>query len=232
MKAAELIPQIRAAYADLMKAETEGFGQTLFHAIELGTLLSQAKADPDVGAHAKWEKWLAAQSFGFSIRKAQRCMRYANHKGELEVAAKTSVLTDLVADHRLGICDADALLRKPKVQGGTKQPKAKPKPDLTEILKNEGADVIKTALKQADKFDELAAVVAPPFDQQLKYYPTSRLAVALIGVWNTDQVQALIQELTARLKSAAGSPPPGAGEGAKPTTRPTRELGAAATPAA
>src|SRR5262245_15050954 len=62
MKAADLIPEIRKAYAALMKAETEGFGQSLFLAIELGTLLNQAKADPEVGAHGKWEKWFDAQA--------------------------------------------------------------------------------------------------------------------------------------------------------------------------
>jgi hypothetical protein len=127
MRAAELISEIRQVAAKLMQAEREAFGQHLFLAIELGTLLSQAKADPDVGAHGEWEAWFKAQKFDFSLRKAQRCMRYAKKKRELLAAAKTPRVADLAANDLLSIRDAEALLKKkPKPTGkASKSPGAK-----------------------------------------------------------------------------------------------------------
>jgi hypothetical protein len=184
MKAADLIPEIRKAGAALMKAEIEGFGQTLFLAIELGTLLNQAKANPDAGTHGKWEEWLLKQQFDFSIRKAQRCMRYANKKKELEAAAKTSRLSLLAYEHRLSICDADALLRKPRKASRSPKPKAELEPPEPKPRSSDPEVV----LGEIDA-DEVASIVGETWDrekqdqlllQQLKPLPPTRVFDLLV----------------------------------------------------
>jgi hypothetical protein len=220
MKAAELISQIKAAYVALMKAETDGFGQTLFLAIDLGVLLSQAKADPDVGTHGKWEKWFNDQNFGFSLRKAQRCMRYAEKKDELVAAAKTSALTHLVANHRLGICDADALLRKPKASGSgtthksSKASVAPPDPpaqtDPAKVIANLDVDEVLDNVKAGWEPSKQQWLLT----QQLKATPPDKLATILSHEWTDADVGALVTQLSEHLKrktawpgSASPAPP-------------------------
>jgi hypothetical protein len=72
--------------------------------------------------------------------------------------------------------------------------------------------VIKTALKQADRFDEVARAITPSLDLQLKNQSPFQLALILTDVWPADNVQALIKELNEHVKKSAAS------ESASPST--------------
>ena len=211
MNAADLVPEIRKAAAALMKAESEAFGLHLFLAIELGTLLNQAKADPDVGAHGKWEAWFKAQRFGFSIRKAQRCMHFADNKQKLEAKAKTSRLSFLAQEHRLTICNADALLRKSKPAGPRKaKPKAsKPKAGLEPPVPTPRSSDPEMVLGELD-VDEVASIVGETWDWekqdqllvlQLRTLTPTRVFDLLVRACDDDQLQSLNEQITEHLKS-------------------------------
>jgi hypothetical protein len=68
-----------------------------------------------------------------------------------------------------------------------------------------GVEEIKTALKQSERFDEVARVMTPPLGQQLKAANPFELALLLTdtAVWPVEKVRALIDELNKRMKSAA-----------------------------
>jgi Protein of unknown function (DUF3102) len=200
-KAQSLVPQIKQAHDALAEAETKGFRQSLELAIELGVLLNLAH---EAVYHGHWETWFTAQGFNFSRRSATRYMRLAKEREKLEAEANWPRVAKMAAEGELSIRSAEALLKPEKATAAPKATAAKRtagSPDLVTLLKGEGPDVIKTALKQADKFDELAAAVAPPFDRQLKNCSPMRLAETLIGTWKSEDVRDLIRELSDRLKS-------------------------------
>jgi hypothetical protein len=200
MTAAELIPQIKEAAAELIAAEAEGFRQTLLLQIDLGVLLLQAKATPEV--HRRFKKWFLTheREFGFAYRKAQRCMRYAKRKDEL--IQKAANAPEMARDHRLGICAADALLRKPRSTQAAKPPKPKPPPRSPS---DPEAAIADTAA------DEVAAIVARQWDQDqredllrhlLKSMPPVRVLQALTDAFDQPQLDSLATQMMKRSATA------------------------------
>jgi hypothetical protein len=98
-----LIPQIRAEYAEVEKAE----GCALVHAIACGDCLRLAKGNLK---HNEWQAWLTVNVPEIAERTARQYMRLAARKNDIEKAANENGRTSAV----LSINEADKLLRKPR----------------------------------------------------------------------------------------------------------------------
>jgi hypothetical protein len=159
-----LVPQIKAEYAKVLKAE----GTALEHAIRCGELLIQAKGNMK---HGEWAEWLGANIPEIAaVRTATQYIRLARNQDQIKLKAAEIGRTS--AD--LSINQADKLLRKPKEskpeQSETDEQSTVP-PPLIELppssfdaqfdahLKNLGADELLTKLIEAwdpDFLDKLA----------------------------------------------------------------------------
>jgi hypothetical protein len=201
MKAQSLVPQIVKTHDELVEAETNGFNQALRLAIELGLLLKLAK---EAVYHGHWEAWFKQQEFKFSHRTANRYMRLAKDREKLEEAANSPRVADMAAEGGLSVRAAERLLRPEKGDEATKtkKPPKPPKsessssPGLTELMKNCGSDEIKTAMKQAQGYDE---VMKTPLEDLIKDTPESVLVTALTEAFDEDELQSLVRAITARL---------------------------------
>jgi hypothetical protein len=71
-------------------------------------------------------------------------------------------------------------------------------PDLTELMKNCGADEIKKAMKQAEVYDEV--MTTPSLVEQIKVTPQSVLVTALLEAYDPEKLQSLVKDLTDRLR--------------------------------
>jgi Protein of unknown function (DUF3102) len=198
-KAQSLVPQIFKAHEELVEAETSGFNQSLKLAIELGLLLKLAK---EAVYHGHWETWFNDQKFKFSYRSANRYMRLAKDREKLEDERNSPRVANLAAEGELSIRAAERLLR-PEGDSGSSSDNAssrssKASPDLATLMKNCGADEIKTAMKQAEKYDE---VMTTPLADQIKITPLTVLVKILTEAYEPGRLQDLIKDLTNRLKS-------------------------------
>jgi hypothetical protein len=174
-------------------------------AIDCGKILADDKKS--VG-HGGWLEWLKTNCPEIDDRTVRLYTRLGKNEEKIEKLAAQNGNT--VAN--LSIRGALALLA-PKLteeQKATRQAErdraaaekeaaakvaAAAGANLTDVMKAKGVDEIKTALKQSDRFDEVAASVAPPLEQQLKATSPGRLAVILTDVWQAEDVQKLITEL-------------------------------------
>ena len=89
-----LAEQIKAEHVAVREAAQRG----IMHALKCGDLLLEAKAKVD---HGQWLPWLENECGGISERMAQRYMRVARHR--LEIEAKSDSVSDLTLTGALKI---------------------------------------------------------------------------------------------------------------------------------
>jgi hypothetical protein len=192
ISADDLVPAIREAAALLIRAEVDRFTTTLRLQIELGKLLNQAK---DACEHGEWTKWFEAKQFPFSMRKAQRAMRFANFEPELLAWAKTPAVADLASDDRLGVVDAETFIENLEEE---REEKA--------IADAEAASELEAVLSKIDP-DNAAKVIGRVWDQQkceqfvamqLKAMHPERVFHLLLDTFGYEQLAA---QLSTHLKS-------------------------------
>jgi hypothetical protein len=92
----DLASQIRSEHLAVKEAVRNSFE----HAIKCGDLLLEAKAKV---AHGKWLPWLESEC-GINERTAQRHMRVARHR--LEIETKSDTVTDLTLTSALQVIEA------------------------------------------------------------------------------------------------------------------------------
>lgn len=93
----DLVPHPLADLAAQIKAEHLAFVKGFMHALKCGDLLLEAKAK--IG-HGQWLTWLKDDCGGISERMAQRYMRAAEHRREIENLNPTS-MSDLTLTEAL-----------------------------------------------------------------------------------------------------------------------------------
>jgi hypothetical protein len=211
-KGLSYVGPINATYRELKESQQS----SLTKAITLGHLLNSAK---EAVGHGKWAAWLKKHCSEISQRTANVYMNLAKHKEKFiddsRATANSQRAANFVVSEDLSIREAIERVNKAdgggletKKEGAPRAPKAgaSPRsPGLTELIKTEGVDAIKTALKQAEKFDH----VVPRLEDQLKNTSPMRLATVLVQVWDGDALKALVKDLTDQLaKSAATLPRP------------------------
>jgi hypothetical protein len=114
ISADDLVPEILERGDALSHTEVSGFTVILVTHIALGKPLNKAK---DALEHGAWTPWFEAQQFPFSMRKAQRCMRFADYEQELLAWAEENrqQLAVLAAEgHQLGVEDAENFIKRLK----------------------------------------------------------------------------------------------------------------------
>jgi hypothetical protein len=217
-KGLSYVPQIFKAYDDLVESNRA----SLSHALKLGQLLIDAK---ETVGHGNWASWVKTNlASKISERTAQVYMNLAKNKekfsqsGNAQRAADFMAKGDAKGESKLSIRAAIELVNKKDGGGtGTKRGRGSGRgkgkgasPDLTTLLKNVGSDEIKIALKQSERFDEVAEAITPPLQDQLKAIDAPSLALLLTdtAIWSADKVQALIQELNKRMRSEPAPPTP------------------------
>jgi Protein of unknown function (DUF3102) len=216
-KGLSYIPQINKAYDDLVASHRT----SLAHALKLGELLNQAK---EVVGHGEWTSWLKTKCPQISHRTANVYMKLAEHKEKFDTKANSQQAANFAAKDDMSI--RAAIDAANKADGGgvkTRTPRSAgtkgASPDLTALMQNVGADEIKLALKDANKLNEVAAVVAPSLYDQLRLTSPAHIAELLANALDGDKLQALVKDLTERL--ARISKPMNRPE---PVNRPAREL--------
>jgi hypothetical protein len=184
-------------------------------AIECGTILLDDKKSV---SHGEWEEYVKTNFPEIAAETVRLYMRLAKNAADLERLAAQNGNT--VAD--LSIRGALRLLapvksdeQKAKAQAERERKAAENEQaaklaaaagaNLTDVMNAKGVEEIKTALKQSERFDEVARVMTPPLGQQLKAANPFELALLLTdtAVWPVEKVRALIDELNKRMKSAA-----------------------------
>jgi hypothetical protein len=184
-------------------------------AIECGTILTEDKKSVQ---HGEWEEWLKTNCPEIEDRTARLYMRLAKNSDKLEKLAAENGNT--VAD--LSIRGAVMLLQKKKTEEekakakAERERKAKEKDaaalvaamagaNLVDIMKAKSIDEIKIALKQSARSDEVIAAIAPSLQDQLKSISPSKLALLLTStsVWPAENVPALLDEISKRVKSSS-----------------------------
>ena len=206
----DLVPAINETAALLIQSEIDQFKESLRHQIELGTLLLRAKASLKAAKQEKWTKWFEAKKFKFSLRKAQRAMRYAKYEETLLAWQKTPELALSANDDYLGVVDADWMIAEflhhkdiedmekaelkelDEAQDELEPTPADPEAAIAALDADELADII-SHLEQA-KLDQLLV-------RQLKVTTTSRIFEALLKAWDEQQLANLSEQLSAHLKS-------------------------------
>ena len=211
-KGLSYVPQINKAYDDLVASHRT----SLVHALKLGELLNQAK---EVVGHGDWTSWLKTNCPKISHRTANVYMSLAVNKEKFDTAANSQHAANFAAKDDMSIRAAIDAANKPDGGGiKTRTPKAPSSktvasPDLKALMQNVGADEIKLALKDANKLNEVAAVVAPSLYDQLRLTSPAHIAEVLAEALDGDKLQALIKDLTERVARIS-----------KPAIRPVRDL--------
>jgi hypothetical protein len=227
--AQSLIPQIAKAHDELVAAETEGFSKSLRLAIKLGALLNVAKESVDNDQrYGNWKRWFEERKkngeFKFSYRSSDRYRKFAKDQAKLEAALLSPRVARLAAEGQLSIRAAEALLKDEEPEedqqeeqeqedqedqeeeqysgedGSASVEQGQGSADLTELMKNYGADEIKVSLKDAEKLNEVADLLVPPLEERIKNTSPQRLATILTNVWDAKQLQALADDLSTHLK--------------------------------
>jgi hypothetical protein len=199
-RADDLVASIKQAFDSLLQAERK----LLSDKIEIGAQLKLAQ--DDIGLD-NWKKWFTSKEFPFTIRTAQRWMRYAEHKEELMEAARTT----RVSFFKLSLRKADELLRKPRAPKPSQIP-ASPKPEA-------GLEAPKpTSTSSSDTYatlggmapDEVETILSEQWEQDLreqllvrllKSLPASRGPRLLIDACDNDQLQSFATQITKHLQS-------------------------------
>lgn len=212
-KGLSYVPQINKAYDDLVTSHRT----SLVHALKFGELLNQAK---EAVGHGDWTNWLKTNCPQISHRTANVYMSLAVNKEKFDTAANSQHAANFAAKDDMSIRAAIDAANKAD-GGGVKTGKPRgtstgtkvASPDLKALMQNVGADEIKLALKDANKLNEVAAVVAPSLYDQLRLTSPAHIAEVLADALDGDKLQALIKDLTERVARIS-----------KPATRPVRDL--------
>jgi hypothetical protein len=175
----------------------------LTRAIECGVML---KGVQDSLEHGEWKDWLAKSCPDIPDRTARLYMQLAKNADKLE---------QLVADNGNSVADlsirgAVRLLKpqpteeekaKAEAEAAEKKATAKAamkKQDLADVLEDKAPDELLLAIGDKEKKDEL-------LKQQLKYQSPLILADVLVEVWEVEQLQQLVEEITALAKRKLAS---------------------------
>jgi hypothetical protein len=196
ISADDLVPAIKEAADALIHTEVSGFTAIVLAHIAVGKPLNKAKDDLK---HGEWGTWFEAHraEFGFSMRKAQRCMMFADYEPELLAwAEKRQALADLAAEGQLGVEDAENLIKELKEKRKA-EAEAKAASELEVVLGKIGADkageIIGRVWGQEQR--EQFAVT------QLKTMLPERVFSLLLGAFSKEQLENLSEQLNTHLKS-------------------------------
>jgi hypothetical protein len=177
----DYVPAIKEAAALLTRTELDGFKESLRCQIALGKLLNQAKA---VCEHGNWKEWFEAKKFAFSLRKAQRAMRFANFEPELLAWAKTPELALLANDGDIGVFEADSFVAELEEAAEAKA--------AEEAAANAKVDELADTISHLEQDNRDRLLV-----RQLKTTTTSRISEALIEALDAEQFANLSEQLNA-----------------------------------
>jgi hypothetical protein len=206
----DLVPAINEAAALLIRSEVDGFTESLRHQFALGKLLSKAK---DALEHGKWTTWFEPEDqprkFPFSMRKAQRCMRFAEYEPELLEWAEENrqQLADLAGEGQLGVEDAENFIKELKEKRAAEAAaEAEAASNLTVVLGkfDEAASDLGDIL---GKFDEAKAtkIIEKVWDQEKREQFVATQLKAMLGLLRSApgyyQLANLIEQLSTHLKS-------------------------------
>jgi hypothetical protein len=177
----------------LIRTEVDGLTANLRVQIALGKILLQAKADLKA-KKIRWTEWFPKQGFEFSLRKAQRAMRYAKYEKEILAWEKTPELALSANDDCLGVFDADCMIADLL----HKEPEEMEADELREL--QEDPEVVQAAEIignwDQEKREQFAATL-------LKALPPERLLNLLLSAFSEEQLVHLSAQLNTHLKSHA-----------------------------
>jgi hypothetical protein len=143
--AASFIDQIKAAYREVVKAETSA----LPHAIKCGEFLNLAKENLKAERGGNWLDWLGLNCPEIAQETASLYMRLAKHKSEVRKAKSINEARDLLPKaKRRGPAPKE---RGPEISNGVTNP------DPAVVLQATGADeIIANIQDDTDKLEEVA----------------------------------------------------------------------------
>jgi hypothetical protein len=206
-----LVKEINRIHAEIV----ENAQAQVQRGIECGVMLKEVRDNIKFG---DWEDWLAKHCPEISERTARVYLRLAKNSDKLETLAAEngSTAADLSMRGALRLLATQKTEEEKAKAKAEREAKAKAKEaeaklaavvgaNLTDVIKAKGTDEIKTALKQADRFDEVARAITPPLQMQLKDTTPPRLADAVADVWPPEDVHVLIKLLIERVKKSAAS---------------------------
>jgi hypothetical protein len=205
----DLVLAINEAADALIHTEVSGLKAILLAHIALGKLLNKAKDNLE---HGEWTTWFEPKDkpkkFPFSMRKAQRCMRFADYEPELLAWAENrQQLADLVAEGQLGVEDAENFIKELKEKRAAEAAaEAEAASDLEVVLGkfDEAASDLERIL---GKFDEAKAakIIGRVWDQEKRelFVATQLKAMVslLLGAFGYEQLANLSKLLDTHVKS-------------------------------
>jgi hypothetical protein len=215
ISADDLVPSINEAADTLIHTEVDGFMANLPPHITLGKRLNKAKDDLE---HGEWAEWFEREpkKFKFSMRKAQRCMRWAEYEPELLAWAEENRqhMADLAAEgQQLGVEDVENFIKKlkdmrkaeaeAKAEAEKAKAEAKAASDLEVILGE-----LEVVLSKIGA-DKAAEIIGRVWDEekfvamQLKAMPPARVLSLLLSAFGEEQLAHLSEQLSTHLKSHA-----------------------------
>jgi Protein of unknown function (DUF3102) len=211
VKGLSYVPQIYEAYDALIASHKTGLG----HALRLGELLNEAK---EVVGHGKWTDWLKVHCSRVTHRTANLYMNLAKNKDKFSDPTNSQRVANMAAEDDLSIRAAIDVVNAAngvvKNRTPTKRTKTTTTPaaveppepvasvDLATLMKSSAADEIKTAMKQAEVYDE---VMTAPLADQIRATPPSVLVTALMEAYDPERLQNLVKDLINRLKPKASA---------------------------
>jgi hypothetical protein len=201
----DLVPAINEAADALIDTEVSGLTAIVLAHIAFGKILNKAK---DAAGHGNWTTWFEAKNFPFSMRKAQRAMRFADYEAELlEWAENRQRLADLAGEGQLGVEDAENFIKELKEKRAAEEAaEAATASDLKVVLGkfDEAASDLEVVL---GKFDEAKAakIIGRVWDQEKRelFVATQLKAMLslLLGAFGYDQLANLSELLDTHVKS-------------------------------
>jgi hypothetical protein len=192
----ELVPAIKEAADALISSEIDGFKASLRHQIELGKLLNQAK---EACGHGHWLKWIEAKieakEIEFSLRTAQRCMRFASEEEALlGWAANAPDVALLAKGERLGVAAAEEYLddleeqrEEEAAEAAAAKAKAETEAEIAKVEAEAAADITGGNWSQ-DKREQFVVKL-------LKLMP-ERVFHFLLLTFNSKQLADLLTDIT------------------------------------
>jgi hypothetical protein len=198
IRADDLVPSINEAADALIHTEVSGLKAILLAHIALGKLLNKAKDDLK---HGEWTTWFEPEDkpkkFKFSMRKAQRCMRFADYEPELLAWAENrQQLAVLAAEEQLGVEDAENFIKELKAAEKARA-EAKAAADLEAALGKIDADKAAEIIGRVWEREKHEQFIAT----QLKAMLPERVLSLLLGAFGYEQLANLSEQLSTHLKS-------------------------------
>jgi hypothetical protein len=200
IRADDLVPAINEAADALIHTEVSRLKAILLAHIAIGKLLNKAK---DTLEHGAWTTWFEPEDkpkkFKFSMRKAQRCMRFADYEPELLAWAENrQQLAVLAAEEQLGVEDAENFIKELKAAEKARA-EAKAAADLEAALGKIDADKAAEIIGRVwekEKHEQFVAI-------QLKAMLPERILSLLLGAFGYEQLENLSEQLSTHLRSHA-----------------------------